>query len=71
MSKRTPKSSQEKANARLISAAPDLLEALKAMAAKCPCQYSGWDEMCDNCKQAKLAIYKAEGKHMWVIRKGE
>ena len=54
--------SEQKANARLIAAAPDLLDALKLMLAEC------FDEERDDATihavaQARAAIAKAEGRH--------
>lgn len=43
------------ANAKLIAAAPELLEALKAM--QCMCAAG-----CDRCAKQKSAIAKAEGR---------
>jgi hypothetical protein len=61
---------EEEANARLIAAAPDLLEALKAVtpphrALGCWCSYSrdteGYGHE-DGCKLARAAIAAAEGR---------
>jgi hypothetical protein len=46
------------ANARLISAAPELLEALQYMLRNA--EADGWSEML--CKPARTAIAKAEGR---------
>ena len=54
----TPDSSEQLANAHLIAAAPELLEALKRAAAM-----MGRFPQCDEAwKQARAAIAKAEGK---------
>lgn len=52
----------EKANARLIAAAPDLLEALRLQ--RCSqCTPSEPDEdVCDACRARRAAIAKAEGR---------
>jgi len=52
---------QQRANARLIAAAPDLLEALKAMnqAWMCNVEWHDWEA---SVKQAEAAIAKAEGR---------
>ena len=47
------------ANARLIAAAPDLLEALRNMLSKCGC---GTALGCEVCNAARAAIAKAEGR---------
>lgn len=47
------------ANAHLIAAAPDLLEALKNMLSKCGC---GTALGCKVCDAARAAIAKAEGR---------
>lgn len=65
---------QCEANARLISAAPELLQALKAFAVwtegqPCFCDCEGWDrnqhggQCSPNCRQARQAIAKATGAH--------
>lgn len=61
----TPK---ERANARLISAAPDMLAALKGLMLgdNCCCDVAIGNPMyidhSDSCKAARAAIAKAEGK---------
>lgn len=47
--------SEQEANAKLIAAAPELLEALKEVVAISDRKHDAWDK-------AKLAISKAEGK---------
>jgi hypothetical protein len=49
-------------NARLISAAPELLEACKKLLGTCGHSEYVPDEKCDSCTTAKVAIAKAEGK---------
>jgi hypothetical protein len=49
------------ANARLIAAAPELLEALKALALLVEADYGGFDCL-EQWRQAVAAIAKAEGR---------
>ena len=48
------------ANARLIAAAPDLLEALKEIVAAA--DGKGWEQLDPSFKKARAAIAKAEGE---------
>ena len=51
-----------RANARLVAAAPELLEALEAALLRCEdCGTSG-DAHCPACESARAAIAKAEGR---------
>lgn len=50
------------ANARLIAAAPELLEALRDIRANCSCCETQPNEPCANCLRCEAAIAKAEGK---------
>jgi len=55
------------ANARLIAAAPELLEALKTMLkgdqmGEGECQRTGFPRLCERWDMARSAIAKAEGK---------
>ena len=54
------KREQEKANAQLISAAPDLLAALEKIVAHLS-PFMGQGNMDDDIKQARAAINKAKG----------
>lgn len=50
------------ANAALIAAAPDLLEALRALRERHQIDDPHHAHLCDFCKQADAAIAKAEGR---------
>jgi hypothetical protein len=52
--------SEQIANTRLIAAAPELLAALKALYEATPDNEEG--DLGDACRQARAAIFKAEGK---------
>lgn len=49
------------ANARLVAAAPELLEALKELRDRIPEPPNGWPEL-DRVKRADSAVAKAEGR---------
>lgn len=51
---------ESEANARLIAAAPELLEALKALVNNCA-DYEPWQRPCLTFDNARAAIAKAEG----------
>jgi hypothetical protein len=60
-----PFSPEAEANARLISAAPDLLETLKGIMAQVDGFVSNWDELPEGCaaiESAHAAIAKAQGE---------
>ena len=54
-------SSRQTANARLIAAAPDLLEALEHMSQCRPCGEDPWED-CEGGRKALAAIAKARGQ---------
>ena len=61
-----PLSDEAIANARLIAAAPDLLDALKVMLhgeeiGECECQKTGFPRLITRWEKARAAIAKAEG----------
>lgn len=55
-----PSSPEGQANARLIAAAPDLLEALQHMRWCRSCAEGGWED-CEDGRKALAALAKAEG----------
>lgn len=50
------------ANARVIAAAPDLLDALKDILSSCPCDWDITTEFLAAYEKSKAAIAKAEGR---------
>lgn len=53
---------EARANARLIAAAPDLLEAAKAILARFPSDHGPSSPLYDEAKALSAAIAKAEGR---------
>lgn len=60
MTQGTPFGLEDEANAILIAAAPDLLKALRRIAAKCSAPHKEQDDC--TCCLARAAIAKAEGR---------
>lgn len=57
-----PKAKADPPNARLISAAPDLLAACEAVAARCPMCAADLECQDDLCYQVRAAVAKAKGE---------
>ena len=58
----SPEREQEEANARLIAAAPDLLQALEALYSSAPCAKPANAELWEALQLTREAIRKARGE---------